>query len=106
MGFGGNAEPSFLIPTAVASADSDIVATSKPGAKDGISDLEYFVGEEAVSTKMYPTTYPIEHGRVENWNNMERLWQRCFYEYLRVEPDEHVVMLVRKALLTGARSAE
>jgi actin-related protein 3 len=62
MGFGGNAEPSFLIPTAVASADSDIVA--RPGGKEGISDMEYFVGEEAVSTKMYQTNYPIQHGKV------------------------------------------
>jgi actin-related protein 3 len=32
---------------------------------------------------------------IENWNNMERIWQRCMYEYLRVEPEEHYVLLVR-----------
>ena len=25
---------------------------------------------------------------------MERIWQRCMYDYLRVEPEEHYVLLV------------
>lgn len=41
--------------------------------------------------------YPIRHGLIENWNNMERLWQRCMFKYLRCEPEEHYVMLVRTA---------
>ena len=97
MGYGGNTEPSFLIPTAVAAADEGAgdAGSARPGAKEGISDMEYFVGDDAVATKMYQTNYPIRHGLIENWNNMERLWQRCFYEYMRVEPDEHYVLLVR-----------
>jgi len=47
--------------------------------------------------KSYQLNYPIRHGLIENWNNMEKLWQRCYYDYLRVEPDEHFVMLVRAA---------
>jgi actin-related protein len=26
--------------------------------------------------------YPIRHGLIENWDDMERLWQRCFFDYL------------------------
>lgn len=100
MGYGGNTEPSFLIPTAVAAADEGAGDNLAPprggGGKEGISDLEYFVGDDAVATKLYQTNYPIRHGLIENWNNMERLWQRCFYEYMRVEPDEHYVLLVRR----------
>lgn len=96
MGFGGNTEPSFLIPTAVAAADEGAgdAGSARPGGKEGISDMEYLVGDDAVATKMFQTNYPIRHGLIENWNNMERLWQRCFYEYMRVEPDEHYVLLV------------
>ena len=31
---------------------------------------------------------------MENWTNMERLWQRCIYDYLRAEPEDHYVLLV------------
>ena len=104
MGYGGNTEPSFLIPTAVAAADEGAVdaGSGRPGGKEGISDMEYLVGDDAVATKMFQTNYPIRHGLIENWNNMERLWQRCFYEYMRVEPDEHYVLLVRAVLFHRA----
>ena len=32
--------------------------------------------------------YPIRHGIVENWDNMERYWQRCIYKYLRCDRRE------------------
>ena len=103
MGFGGNTEPSFLIPTAVAAADEGAgdAGAARPGGKEGISDMEYLVGDDAVATKMFQTNYPIRHGLIENWNNMERLWQRCFYEYMRVEPDEHYVLLVSGCACQG-----
>ncbi len=47
--------------------------------------------------------YPIRHGLIDNWTNMERLWQRCFYDYLRCDPESHYVLLVRKG---GHRTKE
>ncbi len=46
------------------------------------------------NSKSYTVNYPIRHGLVDNWTNMERLWQRCFFDYLRCDPEEHYVMLV------------
>ena len=37
--------------------------------------------------------YPIRHGIVENWDNMERYWQRCIFNYLRCDPEEHNFLL-------------
>ena len=37
--------------------------------------------------------YPIRHGIVENWDNMERYWQRCIFKYLRCDPEEHNFLL-------------
>jgi hypothetical protein len=34
---------------------------------------------------VYQLNYPIKSGLIDNWNNMEKLWQRCFYDYLRVD---------------------
>jgi actin-related protein 3 len=31
---------------------------------------------------MAKVDYPIRHGLIENWDDMERLWQRCFFDYL------------------------
>ncbi len=36
--------------------------------------------------------YPIEHGIVTNWDNMEKIWHHTFYNELRVAPEEHGVL--------------
>jgi actin-related protein 3 len=47
MGYSGNTDPSFLVPTAVATAE-DPSAGSKT---EGISDLDFYIGDE-VGTRM------------------------------------------------------
>ena len=44
--------------------------------------------------------YPIRHGIVENWDNMERYWQRCIYKYLRCDPQEHNFLLTEPPMNT------
>jgi len=43
-------------------------------------------------------TYPIEHGVVKDWDDMEKIWNHTFYVELRVSPDEHPVMLTEAPL--------
>jgi actin len=38
-------------------------------------------------------SYPIEHGIVESWEDMEKIWNHTFYNELRVSSEEHPVML-------------
>ena len=53
-----------------------------------------YIGEEAIAKKGILTIdYPLEHGVVKDWDNMEKLWHHAFYNELRVDPSERAVHL-------------
>ena len=60
----------------------------------GMSNKDAYVGEEAQSKKgVLKIHYPIEHGIVNNWDDMTKIWHHCFYNELRVTPSEHPCLL-------------
>lgn len=55
---------------------------------------EVFIGEDAQSKRgVLKLNYPIEHGVVTNWDDMQLLWKYTFDNQLRVDPTEHNVLL-------------
>ncbi len=48
--------------------------------------------------RVTPCRYPIEHGVVTNWDDMEKIWHHTFYNELRVAPEEHPVLLTEAPL--------
>jgi len=95
MGYSGNVEPQYIIPTVLGTKAEE----GGQGKRDGVDDLDFYVGDAALANSAtYQVNYPIRHGLIDNWDNMERLWQRCMFEYLRCEPEEHYVLLTEPPL--------
>jgi len=96
MGYAGNMEPNFIVPSLIAT-----IAEGKSDAKSDIEDLNFYIGTEANQTRAnYNVDYPIRHGIVSNWDNMEKYWQRCLYQYLTVDPEEHNILLTEPPMNT------
>lgn len=98
MGYAGNVEPNYIVPTLIAVlADNN----KKGSGPDSIPDLDYSIGAEASAKKDgYNIDYPIRHGIIESWDNMERYWARCIYQYLCCDPEEHFLMLTEPPMNT------
>jgi actin-related protein 3 len=98
MGFAGNCEPQFIIPTVIATQEGK-GAQKAANQKKGVEDLDFFIGDEALSySKTYDIFYPVRHGQVENWTHMEYFWEHCIFKYLRCEPEDHYFLLTEPPL--------
>jgi len=98
MGFAGNCEPQYIVPTIIATSESKAAQTAA-NQKKGVEDLDFFIGDEAIAhSKTYSIFYPVRHGQVENWTHMEYFWEHCIFKYLRCEPEDHFFLLTEPPL--------
>jgi len=99
MGFAGNIEPQFVIPTCVARAASKTsnqgMASSHAQAS-GVAEMDFYIGDEAYARKdssRYLLSYPVVKGRIEHWDDMERFLQQAIFRNMRATPEDHNFLL-------------
>ena len=93
MGYAGNLDPDFVIPTAI--ADLDKKSTLSVSNKN--DEYNYYIGEQAINqakqSKHHTLTYPMQDGIIESWDLMEKYWHQSLYHYLKCDPQEHYFVL-------------
>ena len=91
-GFAGEDSPRAVFPS----------ITGRPKytqVMHGMAAKDCYIGDTALSRAgICSLKYPIDHGIVTNWDDMEKIWHHTFYNELRVAPEELPVLLTEAPL--------
>merc|ERR1719326_1666623 len=90
-GFAGDDAPRAVFPSIVGRPLYKVIM--------GTQAKEYYTGDEAIAIRgVLSLNYPIEHGIITSWDDMEKIWHHTFFSELRVSPEEHSVLLTEAPL--------
>ncbi|KAI9096516.1 actin-related protein [Phlyctochytrium arcticum] len=91
-GFAGDEQPKCFFPSYVGRPKHLRVMA---GATEG----DTFIGKKAQELRgLLRVKYPMEHGIVTDWNDMEMIWGFVYEEELKILSEEHPVLLTEAPL--------
>ena len=77
-GFSGEDAPRAVFPSIVG-------RPKNASALLGVDSASDYIGDEAQQKRgVLKIFYPIEHGIIKDWDDMEKIWNHTFYVELRV----------------------
>ncbi|CAO1622824.1 unnamed protein product [Parajaminaea phylloscopi] len=91
-GFAGSSLPTCYFPSCVGRPKHE---RCMAGAVEG----DMFIGRRAQELRgLLKVKYPVEHGVITDWEDMERIWAWTYSEELRTLSEEHPVLLTEAPL--------
>jgi len=92
VGYAGENFPRSIFPSMVGRP----ILRAEEAVAEGVVLKEVMVGDEAADPKVRHSldcAYPVEEGRVKNWDDMMHLWNYTFYDKLAINPGDHKILL-------------
>ncbi|KAK1170178.1 hypothetical protein AOXY_G6968 [Acipenser oxyrinchus oxyrinchus] len=66
---------------------------------NGRFEREAYIGHDAQHMRgVLSLKYPMQHGIIQNWDEIEKIWHHTFHHQLCVDPEEHPVLLTEAVL--------
>ncbi|ODV62595.1 actin-2 [Ascoidea rubescens DSM 1968] len=91
-GFAGEERPKSYLPAIVGRPKYSRVMA-------GAIEDDNFIGNKAQENRgLLKIRYPISHGIIDNWDDMELLWQSIYLNDLRISAEDHPVLLTEAPL--------
>ena len=86
-GLSGDEAPRSIFPNVVGKPKNAAIVV-------GADNKECYLGSEALNKKgVLKLSYPIEHGIIQDWQDMEKVWHHCFYSELLVDTAEQPLLI-------------
>jgi actin-related protein 2 len=103
MGYAGDNFPRFTVPSIVGRP----MLRSKQDV-GGVELKEIMFGDEAAPYRsLLDITYPIDEGKIRNWDDFEQLWGYTFHKKMGMPKDlSSKKILVTEAALTPPKNRE
>ena len=91
-GFSGERLPKIIIQTYVG-------YPKYASGRVGVDKKKFFVGSEAEAIKgVLNINNPLEKGVINNWDDIEKLWEHIFTNELKVDPIEYNTMITESPM--------
>lgn len=96
MGYAGDSFPRYTVPSIVG---RPMLRSNQSVGETELKEIMF--GEEANPYRgLLEITYPIEEGRVNNWDDFEKLWEYTFHTRMGIKGDlgGHKILVTEAAL--------